>query len=297
MKSINLNELKNKFGYLLSYAHLQCDMNDTSISVRIEQSSYFDFLENDNISNFLSKDVSDICFNEFGVKAKKLSETYLNEYVYAGECYISISISLSIPLRKLFLLFPLDKMVELFPSYHEMSPFRIIERVNEELSNITAFKILVNRSVYSISALSKITDIDRNYLSRLLDNPKEENKLTSRQIYILSKALDTDEIFFKKSVFIPYYSSLFKSEIFVSIFLIELKTILSTSMDVIFDLLNEKKERNIVGRYLYVTPEDAYIYLCEKLIRKVPDQQFDLALLLAITKYKEYCLIGKIAYC
>ena len=46
MKSINLNELKNKFGYLLSYAHLQCDMNDTSISVRIEQSSYFDFLEN-----------------------------------------------------------------------------------------------------------------------------------------------------------------------------------------------------------------------------------------------------------
>ena len=296
MKSVNLNEIKNKFGYLLSYARLQCQMSDASINARIEQSDYFDFLENGYLDDFLLKDIPDICFNEFKVKTRNHSDTFLNEYVYAGECYISISICLSIPLRKLFLLFPLEKMVMLFPTYHEMSPFRIIERVNEEISKVTAFKIIVGRSGYSILTLSKITNIDRNYLSRLLNNPLEENKLTNNQITILSKALNISEIFFKKSTFVPYYYSLFNNDIFVTLFLEELKTVLAVSVDVVFDKTrNNNNTRN--DRYLYVTPEEASIYKKGKLIKKIPNQQFDLSLFLAINKYKEYCFNNKKAFC
>lgn len=295
MKSVNLNEIKNKFGYLLSYAHLQCGMNDASINARIEQSEFFDFLEDDNLNTFLSKSPADICFNEFKIKAKTISDSFVNEYVYAGECYISIAISLSIPLRKLFLLFPLERMIELFPTYHEMAPFRIIERVNEEISNVTAFKILLDRSGYSVLTISKITGIDRNYLSRLLNNPNEENRLSSNQVSILSKTLNTSEIYFKKSNFVPYYTSLFNSDIFVSLFLNELKTILSTSIDVVFDVAGTKTDKK--GRYLYVSLNEAYIYVDKKLIKKVPDQQFDLAITLAISKYKEHCFNNKIAFC
>jgi len=207
VKSVNINEIKNKFGYLLSFLHLQCELDNDSISNVIVESNYFDFLENNDVESFLSKDIVTISKNVFRASQKKYSPNYLNDYVYAGECYISISISLCIPLRKLFLIYPLSKMLSLFPLYHEVAQFRVIEKVKNDISTKTAFSILLEKSEYSVLSVSKICDINRNYLSSLLKEAKQEDKLTYLQISKLSDLFGVDKIFFTSSNFVPYYSS------------------------------------------------------------------------------------------
>lgn len=295
MKSVNINEIKNRFGYLLSFLRLQCELDDEAISNLIVESNYFDFLENNNLELFLSKDIATISKNIFRASQKKYSSNYLNDYVYAGECYISISISLCIPLRKLFLIFPLSKMLSLYPLYHEVASYRVIEKVKEDISKKTAFSILLEKSDYSILSVSKICNINRNYLSALLKDRKQEDKLTYSEINKLSDLFEVDNIFFRSSDFVPYYSSLWNDYQFVILVNKHLSLICETKQ-VYFDFDGKKPEGNENKTYIVVSPNEAYLY--KKTIRnKVPNSKFDLAIKLSLIEYREYCISKNMAFC
>jgi len=295
VKSVNINEIKNKFGYLLSFLHLQCELDSDSISNVIVESNYFDFLENNDVESFLSKDIVTISKNVFRASQKKYSPNYLNDYVYAGECYISISISLCIPLRKLFLIYPLSKMLSLYPLYHEVAQFRVIEKVKNDISTKTAFSILLEKSEYSVLSVSKICDINRNYLSSLLKEAKQEDKLTYLQISKLSDLFGVDKIFFTSSNFVPYYSSLWNEYQFV-IFVIKHLSSICENKHVYFDFDGNRLEANKNKTYIVISPDEAYLY--KKNNRsKIPNSKFDLAIKLSLIEYREYCLNKNIAFC
>lgn len=298
MKSINLNELKNKFGYLLSYLALECGLSADYISARIEQSSYFDFLEHNNPAAFLSKDNQDIAFEIFSARERNISDKYLNDYVFAGVSYISASISLSIPLRKVFLLFPLRKMLSLYPEYHEVNPYRIIKRIKEEIDNVSALGILLKKSSYSVLTLSKITGINRNLLSEIMRDDGNISKLSCEEIYRLRHALNVDEVFFLSSRFVPYYSFLWKDESFIEIMKDKIRLVLSTNKEVIYKDLNQEDIRvNDKGVVILLTPEEAFIYQRGRLREKADSHLFDLAIELAINDIKTICFNNNEAYC
>lgn len=296
MKSVNINEIKNKFGRLLSYAALQNGMSVDLINEQIIQNLYFDFLENDEINRFLLDDLSDISFKAFNVRGKKYSELFLNDYVFAGNSYISISISLSIPLRKLFLLFPLKEMIALFPVYHEMSPYSVIEKVKEEISHKSAFGIIVKRSELSVHIIAKATGINRNFLQSLVYDSSLENKLTIDNVVKITKLLNVDKVFITKSNFSGYYSSIWNNAIFVKIFKEKLYSISrSNKFPIYFEDVN--KENIKESLFLYLTTHSAVFYSSNKVVAKIADNLFDFVLLSAIDAYKGYCLSNRLAYC
>ena len=248
-------------------------------------------MENNEINRFLKDNNSDICFNVFGAKQNNYSDDYRNDLMYAGESYISISISLSIPLRKLFLLFPLSEMLELYQVYHEMNPFRIIEEVKNRIEHKSSFKILLDNSSYSINQLAKLIQCDRRTLMELYNSPKQEKKLPYEKVKLLSRALSISECFFLRSFFIPYFSSLWKSEEFISTMKNNISIISSLEVMLPRDDISNKKN------YILLDYSALYIFRNGKKIRQIYPSTFDELLSLSIEQYKEYCYQNRIAFC
>ena len=291
MKTIDIISIKRKFGQLLSASILQYGINVDVLNSKIINSPYFDFMENNEINRFLKDNNSDICFNVFGAKQNNYSDDYRNDLMYAGESYISISISLSIPLRKLFLLFPLSEMLELYQVYHEMNPFRIIEEVKNRIEHKSSFKILLDNSSYSINQLAKLIQCDRRTLMELYNSPKQEKKLPYEKVKLLSRALSISECFFSRSFFVPYFSSLWKSEEFISTMKNNISIISSLEVILPRDDISNKKN------YIFLDYSALYIFRNGKKVRQIYPSTFDELLSLSIEQYKEYCYQNRVAFC
>lgn len=291
MKTIDIISIKRKFGQLLSTSILQYGINVDVLNSKIINSPYFDFMETNEINRFLKDNNSDICFNVFGAKQNNYSDDYRNDLMYAGESYISISISLSIPLRKLFLLFPLSEMLELYQVYHEMNPFRIIEEVKNRIEHKSSFKILLDNSSYSINQLAKLIQCDRRTLMELYNSPKQEKKLPYEKVKLLSRALSISECFFSRSFFVPYFSSLWKSEEFISTMKNNISIISSLEVMLPRDDISNKKN------YILLDYSALYIFRNGKKVRQIYPSTFDELLSLSIEQYKEYCYQNRVAFC
>ena len=301
MKSVDISALKRKFGLLLSYVVIQCGMSIELLDAKIRINDYFDFLEKGDIDSFLKEDNSVLCFNLFGARENNSTTKIRNDLLYAGECYISISISLSLPLRKLFILYPLDKMLELYPTYHEMAPFRIIDRVRNDIKDKSVFSIMLEKSDYTINQLSKITSIDRRFLKALKDNPKFEEKLTNEELYNLALVLNMNELFFTESRFIPFYFGLWNDEVFISYMKSTISNIINVNKDILFfrNVEDKQYEELIKNKksFVYLSYHESFIIKNGRKSFKVPSEYFDLAIIFSVKQYKKYCLDNEIAFC
>jgi len=292
VKTLDINQIKNKFGRLLSYAHYQCALSDESINARIINNRFFDFLEYNRVDNFLKGSLDDICFNELGGGTKRFDDHLSKEYIYAGESYISVAISLTIPLRKLFMLFPLQKMIELFPTYHEMGNFRLIERVKNELSSLSTLKILLERDNIKVLHLSKALYLNRNTLAKFKNNQEEERKLTYQEILDLSAFFNVDPIFFTSSQCIPYYLSLWDDDLFVALFLTSVKAAITDKYSLFY--MDKPLKLNT---YMLLTPSSLVFYSKGKPVKQLPEYKFDFLINMTIKYYKDICFQQGKAYC
>lgn len=292
MKTLDISQIKNKFGRLLSYAHYQCALSDESINARVVNNRFFDFLEYNRVDSFLKTSLDDICFNELGGGIKRFDDQLSKEYIYAGESYITVAISLSIPLRKLFMLFPLQKMIELFPTYHEMGNFRLIEKVENELSSITTLKVLLERDKISVFNLSRALYINRYTLNKIKNNQKEEKILTYQETLDLSAFFNVDPIFFTSSQCVPYYASLWDDDLFVALFLTSVKLAVTDKYPLFY--MDKPSKLN---SYMLLTPSSLVFYSKGKIAKQLPEYKFDFLIDMTIKYYKDICFQQGKAYC
>lgn len=292
MKSINISEIKNKFGRLLSFASLQCGLREDILNAKIVHNKYFDFLEENETEKFLKDDLENICFNVFGADIRNYQDAFRNDMLYVGECYISISISLSIPLRKMFLLYPIDKMLLLFPTYHEMNPFNIISKVAKDIKNVSSFSMIISESGFSINALSSLLMCDRRILINLRDDPNYENSISHSLLKKLTEILQVDDIFFQKSSFASFYYSLWDDSVFKSIIKKNCQLIVPSAYKLLFpdEALKSSKP------YAIISTKDVIIYSSKK-ERQLPKHLFDYIIKISVEEYKKYCFDNKIAFC
>ena len=293
MNTIDLSAVKSKFGSFLSFACLQCQMKPDILSVQIARKPFFDFLERNNASSFLGATNESLCFSIFGANVINGSDHFLNDVRYAGECYISVSVALSMPLRKLFLLYPLDKMLALYPTFHEMGPFRIIERVKEDLEGKTAFSVLLDESKLNLNSLAKLLRCRRDSLTLLKEDPNHEKKLSQKTISALSELLQADPVFFSSSSFCPYSLSLWDDERFVRIFKKNLSSFLGKQYPIVLLLSGEDKSKESHARISYQCIEITN----STGRRQMPSYLFDYLIKISIDDYKESLLEDRIAFC
>ena len=267
-------------------------MNEEEINEKIIISPFFDFLEKNDPSLFMKETIESICLSEFGTFAHFPNDNFRNDYLYIGESYISISISLEIPLRKLFLLFPIKEMLLLYQTYHEMAPFRIIEKVQSEISHRSAFQAIMKNSQYNISQLAEILKCDRRTLMLLQSNSDYEEKISYSLLTKICAVLDIDPILLSRSQFIPYYFSLWNNDTFIKLMKKNITITSGIKSTVFFNKLEDEK-----NKYILLTYQNAYSYKNKKMDRQISMKEFDLAISLSVKEYLHYCLENKIAYC
>ena len=267
-------------------------MNEEEINEKIIISPFFDFLEKNDSSLFMKESIESICLTEFGAFAHFPSDNFRNDFLYIGESYIAASISLEIPLRKLFLLFPIKEMLPLYQIYHEMAPFRIIEKVQSEISHRAAFQVIMKNSQYNISQLAKILNCDRRTLMLLETNPDYEEKINHSLLINICSILNIDPVLLSKSQFVPYYFSLWNNHVFVEMMKKNITITSGINASVYLD-----KETIEDNKYILLTYQNAYSYKNKKMDRQISMKEFDLAISLSVKEYLNYCLENKIAYC
>lgn len=303
MKTFNAYALQEKFGDFLSFCVLQ-KMNVEVLSARIASDPYFDFMEKNDVASFMQEDNEAIYRRLF---AKRLAPVdngvFDNAAKWCGFAYISISVSLAIPLRKVFLLYPLPVGMGDFALYHELPPSRIVKRFERDFGNRSAIDALLEtkpRIPYG-TPLATLLKCDLRTLRKLKDDASFYEKAPSSLLNAICEHEGWDEVFFRKSKFVPYYPALWNDSFF--------KQSLGEFLWLCFAKRGEpeplfinayaQKGEAIPEHYSGVvySQEKAIDYLVGKPKRMLEPSAYEIAIAYAIDQFREHLLRQDKAYC
>lgn len=206
IECVDFDKLKDKFGQFLSHLSKDANLSVTEINDVIVNDEFFDFLEKNIAADFMSKSFQDISKIVFGKDFEfRYDGRELVMFFWAGMEYINIAINESVPLRKVFLLLPLEEMLSLFSVYHEMNDFKMIEKWREIYESRSVLSILCKRKRITQKNLSIASGVDINSIKRYCKNNDNLSTASYLTIKSLLNVLDVSDVFVKKeSDFIPY---------------------------------------------------------------------------------------------
>ncbi|MBE6127557.1 MAG: hypothetical protein E7182_06245 [Erysipelotrichaceae bacterium] len=222
---IDLERLQDKFATLICLLHMDLGMSLSEISGLILSNDYFDFLERNEADRFMNAGFESIAERLFGNPVSFDYRSELPSEVYwAAYQLIHISISTLTPIKRVVLLFPLERIVSFFEVYHEMNEAELVKHWRETESRSSVIKAI--GKPYKVRQLSSATDIPAATLNSYSDNRKLFNASFSN-IDKLSRVLDCPiSLFRAESAFVPLDPILFKDEQFVDQLCLRLSEIL-----------------------------------------------------------------------
>lgn len=211
--------IKEKFSSLIVKLH-DVGFTDELITYKMIKDPFFLCFERNEYLSFLRTPMEEIISRVFGRKNVLLEydKAVVSEYYWAGNMYFSLLNDYHVPLQKLFLIWPLSRMVAKFDPYHEMPISALYRNYVAEEKETGIFKALKSLSLISNRELSVLTGISENTLRTYYDNSKLFNA-SFENISLLSEALCVNSCIFKKnSSFVMINDYLFKDEQFLSAF-------------------------------------------------------------------------------
>ena len=301
MKRFDAQALKDKFGDFLSLCLMQ-GMDLDALSNKITFDPYFDFMERNDVASFMAEDNAAIYYRIFGSRVPlSYRDSFNNAAKWCGYSYITISVSLTLPLRKVFLLYPLKEAMADFDVYHEMASIRVIERFQKDFAKISAVKRLLEygpRIPYGTS-LAALIPCDSRVLAKLKDDPEYYLKAPSHILREVCRCEGWDEVFFRQSVFVPYFPELWNNEGFVDDMKKTIAIILRKHEEtpIIYD--DHREDFALPEHYsgILLTEYEASVYRLGKLQRTLAPSLFDIAVAHSIESLKLHCIEQGIAFC
>ena len=229
--AIDVSEVKKKFGLLLNYL-VEAGFSFENIEEKVLRDSYFLFLENNNEEEFIKTPLEAIIKNVFKKDVYiDYTKPIKSELYWAGEMYITICANELIPLQRVMLILPIEKMLYLFNPYHEMNNFQLVQRYKQEAEKSSVFKTLIKEKDLTFRELSELTGINFKTLLSYVNNDKLF-KASATNIYCLSNLLGVPScVLIEKSNYVPNAHLLLKDDSFADIFLKNLSTYLNVSKD------------------------------------------------------------------
>ena len=250
----DLNNIKNRFGALLSTLH-DSGFTDEYITEAIIKKGYFDLFENDNLSEFNDKSLFRIMNEQFNKDAvMSFSSEYITDYIWAGEIFITMMINYSIPLKQLFIICPLDKMLAYFPTFHEMNNIKICDEILKLRKEVNIVKKLRNNINITKHQLSVLTDINEATLTSYEVSNDNLFKASLNNVIKLSKTLGVSLSCLKsQSNFIPFSGYLFSNKEFQTLFVNNLFlyfSVTDTTLKyvVVDSFIDEKEYKNLLNK-------------------------------------------------
>ena len=119
----NYDELlyREKFAILIARLH-DLGFTDDIITQKIISHRYFNLFEENNHFAFINKSIEEIIAEVFNKQNVVINynKSFTTEYYWAGLMYFNIMYHCHTPLERVFLIWPLSKMISKFNPYHEM---------------------------------------------------------------------------------------------------------------------------------------------------------------------------------
>ena len=244
------SEAKNKFGLLINYL-VDSGFSYEYIQHQIIHNKYFLFFENNDLNSFLNKPIENIINEVFGKQiyidyAKPIS----SEIFWAGQMYITLLLNYQIPIQRSFLVYPLEKMIDLFNPYHEMNESQLCDRYLEDEKHTSVFRLLIDESV-TIRQLSIMTSISQRTLISYMNNERLYS-MTLANASTLSNFFDVTPIIFTKiSNYSPDIAILLNDDGFRDCFLTiieEYTFVPKDEIEVISSVEDKHKTRELLTR-------------------------------------------------
>lgn len=283
--------VKNKFSSLIARLH-DIGFTDDLISKTIVEHPFFDLFENNKCLYFLRTPLEQIVNGVFNKKDVFIDydKPIVSEYLWAGNMYFSLMNEFHIPLERLFLIWPLDVMVNKFTPYHEMPTNSLFDNYLKEEKKIGILRALKNKSGISNRQLAKLTNISESTIASYYDNEKLF-KASYQNICLLANVFEAKiSIFKKKSSFVMVSTYLFTEENFVQKFKQELIKYFDTDENIYFvRTYKDNDELLQMGKkyktFIYL-PDFALIkYYHERLEYKfLKDNQINMLVMNTLTK-------------
>lgn len=212
---IDTIKLKTKFATLLSNLYHNASLGANNITRKVIDSPYFDFLERNEVDGFLSKNNEDICRELFGCGFNK-EVNDIGPVYWSGLQYIYILYNYQIPLKVIFLVYPLDKMMSLFDIYHEMNEKELCKRFIKDFENFSILDELRDMKDLSIRQISQLTGIPVGSVRYFEDN-NHLYKAPSFIIDLFVQLFSCSRVLFqRKTNFIPLSFNLINDPLFLN---------------------------------------------------------------------------------
>ena len=211
-------DIKKKFGALLSLLFHSAHLEFANITRKMIDSSFLDLFENNHLELFMDKSNEELA-KELFPNSIIISETTndIGPLYWSGIQYMNIFFNYRIPLKIIFLVCPLEKMVDKYDVYHEMNEKNLCDDfIKNELRDSSILKKLRKERDLSVRELSLLTKIKETTIRYYELNNNNLFDASLNNINSLMTVLNVNLIFFKKkSSYVPTNYYLFQNEEFL----------------------------------------------------------------------------------
>ena len=166
MIDYDLYKIKDIFARMFVIG-IQNKINLYSFSSALERSEFVNCIEKDTYSELFNQPLEDIFYSITENKVEK-DESYgiYNDAYWAGKCYFDLHTTLNKSFAYLFLKLPINKMLDLYPVYHEMDFSSLVEYFKQIEEETTILKTLCEEKKVTLTEVSKKTGININTLRK-----------------------------------------------------------------------------------------------------------------------------------
>lgn len=202
---VDVQSLKEKLGYLLARMKDGGGISTQQLSEKMIADPYFDFLERNNPRELLDLGYEEAGRRLFGPLFFLRNEIVEPSYLWAGKMYMTIAINVSLPLRVVFLLCPLEKMIGHFLVFHEMNDSQMVNEFMANEGQVSILKTLRHRNGISVRDLSLLSSLSEGTIGYYEKDNSNLRKASFSSLHSLAMALGVGDVFFlSQSNFLPF---------------------------------------------------------------------------------------------
>ncbi len=196
MIDYDLYKIKDIFARMFVIG-IQNKINLYSFSSALERSEFVNCIEKDTYSELFNQPLEDIFYSITENKVEK-DESYgiYNDAYWAGKCYFDLHTTLNKTFAYLFLKLPIDKMLDLYPVYHEMDFSSLVEYFKQIEEETTILKTLCEEKKVTLTEVSKKTGININTLRKYYRSDVSLYKAEFQNIAKIVEYFDTTFLLF-----------------------------------------------------------------------------------------------------
>ncbi|MBO4703274.1 MAG: helix-turn-helix transcriptional regulator [Bacilli bacterium] len=190
MNNYDIEKVKYIFARLFVTA-IQNETNLTAFTRGLANSDFVKKIEADKYDDYFNKSITDI-FESIVTSYIKEDNSFgiYNDAYWSGISYFNLYLKLKKPFSYLFLKLPLEKMLDIYPVYHEMDFSSLVEYFEQLEQEKTILRALCEEQHISLSKLSKGTGISINTLAKYNANDSALYKASFQNVIEIATFFD-----------------------------------------------------------------------------------------------------------